>query len=81
MHLGQRGCGDPDEPRGPGSSTIRCRTISSTAGSGVGAGSLCPSWALPAWFATDIRQLYGVDVAGVEYQQPTEPDVVWPGQE
>ncbi|NHD16119.1 MULTISPECIES: hypothetical protein [unclassified Actinopolyspora] len=47
-----------------------------------GAGRVvCPSWALPVRIATDIRQLYGFDVARFAYQQPTESDVDWPGQQ
>ncbi|WP_438388632.1 hypothetical protein [Actinopolyspora saharensis] len=42
---------------------------------------VCPSWALPVRIATDIRQLYGFDVARFAYQQPTESDVDWPGQQ
>ena len=31
------------------------------------------------WFRTQFRQLYGFDVPGVDYEQPVEPDVSWPG--
>jgi enoyl-[acyl-carrier protein] reductase/trans-2-enoyl-CoA reductase (NAD+) len=31
------------------------------------------------WFRTQFRQLYGFDVPGVDYEQPVEPDVPWPG--
>ncbi|ADB34054.1 Trans-2-enoyl-CoA reductase (NAD(+)) [Kribbella flavida DSM 17836] len=30
------------------------------------------------WFHSEVRRLYGFDVAGVDYDQPTEVDVAWP---
>jgi enoyl-[acyl-carrier protein] reductase/trans-2-enoyl-CoA reductase (NAD+) len=32
-----------------------------------------------AWFRTQFRQLYGFDVPGVDYDQPVDPDLAWPG--
>jgi enoyl-[acyl-carrier protein] reductase/trans-2-enoyl-CoA reductase (NAD+) len=31
-----------------------------------------------AWFFAEVRQLYGFDVPGVDYEKPTEVDVDWP---
>jgi enoyl-[acyl-carrier protein] reductase/trans-2-enoyl-CoA reductase (NAD+) len=31
-----------------------------------------------AWFAAEVRRLYGFDVPGVDYESPTEVDVAWP---
>jgi enoyl-[acyl-carrier protein] reductase / trans-2-enoyl-CoA reductase (NAD+) len=30
------------------------------------------------WFASEVRRLYGFDVPGVDYTQPSEPDLPWP---
>jgi enoyl-[acyl-carrier protein] reductase / trans-2-enoyl-CoA reductase (NAD+) len=31
------------------------------------------------WFHSEVRRLYGFDVAGVDYAAPTETDQEWPG--
>ena len=31
------------------------------------------------WFRAQFRGLYGFDVPGVDYQQPVDPDLPWPG--
>jgi enoyl-[acyl-carrier protein] reductase/trans-2-enoyl-CoA reductase (NAD+) len=31
------------------------------------------------WFRAQFRALYGFDVPGVDYSQPSEPDLPWPG--
>ncbi len=36
-----------------------------------------PESGAPEWFSTRIWQLYGFDVVGIDYQQPTDPDVPW----
>jgi enoyl-[acyl-carrier protein] reductase/trans-2-enoyl-CoA reductase (NAD+) len=33
-----------------------------------------------AWFHAEVRRLYGFDVEGVDYDQPTEVDVDWPAK-
>jgi enoyl-[acyl-carrier protein] reductase/trans-2-enoyl-CoA reductase (NAD+) len=33
-----------------------------------------------AWFNAEVRRLYGFDVEGVDYDQPTEVDVEWPAK-
>jgi enoyl-[acyl-carrier protein] reductase/trans-2-enoyl-CoA reductase (NAD+) len=33
-----------------------------------------------AWFYSEVRRLYGFDVPGVDYDQPTEVDVDWPAK-
>ncbi|WP_432939432.1 trans-2-enoyl-CoA reductase family protein [Kribbella sp. CA-253562] len=33
-----------------------------------------------AWFHSEVRRLYGFDVDGVDYDQPTEVDVEWPAK-
>ncbi|MGJ6969444.1 enoyl-[acyl-carrier-protein] reductase FabV [Streptosporangium sp. G11] len=30
------------------------------------------------WFTSEVRRLYGFDVAGVNYSAPSEPDLLWP---
>lgn len=39
-----------------------------------------PDLGAPIWFSTQIRQLYGFDVSGINYDQPTNPDMPWPSQ-
>ena len=31
------------------------------------------------WFRAQFRGLYGFDVPGVDYSQPVDPDLPWPG--
>ena len=31
------------------------------------------------WFRAQFRALYGFDVPGVDYAQPVDPDLPWPG--
>ncbi|HEY0472281.1 MAG TPA: enoyl-[acyl-carrier-protein] reductase FabV, partial [Kribbella sp.] len=33
-----------------------------------------------AWFYSEVRRLYGFDVPGVNYDEPTEVDVDWPSK-
>jgi enoyl-[acyl-carrier protein] reductase/trans-2-enoyl-CoA reductase (NAD+) len=44
------------------------------------AGELIGGLADPDWFRTQIWRLYGFDVAGIDYAEPVEVDVPWPGQ-
>ena len=32
------------------------------------------------WFYSEVRRLYGFDVAGVDYEEPCEVDVDWPAR-
>ena len=32
------------------------------------------------WFYSEVRRLYGFDVAGVDYEEPCEVDVEWPAR-
>ena len=33
------------------------------------------------WFRAQFRGLYGFDVPGIDYAQPVEADIPWPGEE
>ncbi|SDJ71519.1 enoyl-[acyl-carrier protein] reductase / trans-2-enoyl-CoA reductase (NAD+) [Actinopolyspora mzabensis] len=37
--------------------------------------------AAPEWFAGEVRRLYGFDVAGIDYQEHTDPELPWPDRQ
>lgn len=43
--------------------------------------SSLPDLGAPVWFSAEVRRLYGFDVSGIDYEQPTDPDHPWPKQD